>query len=105
MWWIISLILIVPLVVEAVATTFVVMVMLNGYSRVPDAMVGLYLTSAVSLIPSLSLVAGLLAKTVSALYPLPLWLSGSLTGLVALVLFPVLLVTLTFLLLAVFGML
>jgi len=105
MWWIISLLLIPLLLIEAVATTFILMVMLNGYPSLPDALVNLYLVCAIGLVPGLSLLAGFLAQKLSDLQPIPLWVSGSATGLAAVALFPISLITLTFALLAAWGML
>lgn len=105
MWWIVSLILIFPLIIEALVTTFVLMVMLNGYSSLPDALVNLYLASAVVMLLSLGFGAGFVAHKWAALRPISLWASGSLSGFVALVLYPPLLIALIFGLLAMFGML
>ena len=105
MWWIISLILIAPLMAEALATTVFVIIMLNGYPRLPDGMAALYMLGVIGLIPTLSLLAGFTAHKWAALRPIPLWASGILTGLAALLVYPPLLIALTFVLLAAFGML
>jgi hypothetical protein len=106
MWWIIiTLLLILPLAVEAAATTVFVIIMLNGYPSLPDDMVLLYGIATISLVPGLSLGAGFLAKSLSDFFPIPLWLTGSVTGLVTLLAYPVILIALTFALLAAFGML
>lgn len=105
MWLIVSLLLILPLVAEAVVTTFILMVMLNGYPGLPDRLVNLYLASAAALIPGLALSAGFVAQKWAASRPIPQWISGSLSGLAVLALYPPLLIALTFGLLAAFGML
>ncbi|MBN1919823.1 MAG: hypothetical protein JW892_01150 [Anaerolineae bacterium] len=105
MWLIVSLLLILPLIAEAVVTTFVLMVMLNGYTGLPDTLVNIYLASAAALIPGLALGAGFAAQKWAASRSIPLWTSCSLSGLVVLVLYPPFLIVLTFGLLAVFGML
>jgi len=105
MWWIISLLLIPPLIVDAVVTTFILMVMLNGYPSLPDALVNLYLVCACALIPGLSLLAGFLAKKLSEVGKLSLGFGGVLTGTAALTFLPIILIALTFVLLAAFGML
>jgi len=103
MWWIISLISLVLLVIEAVLTTFFVMIALNGFSSLPNALVIIYLACTCGLLPILSLLAGWLAKKLSGSSPLPLWLTGTLTTIVNLVIIPILLFVLTFGLLAAFG--
>lgn len=105
MWLIISLLLILLLSFEGVVSTFFVIIMLNGYSSLPDALVNLYLASAVVMLLSLGFGAGFVAHKWAALRPISLWASGSLSGFVALVLYPPLLITLIFGLLAMFGML
>jgi hypothetical protein len=105
MWLIISLLLILLLSLEGVVSTFFIIIMLNGYSSLPDALVNLYLASAVVMLLSLGFGAGFVAHKWAALRPISLWASGSLSGFVALVLYPPLLIALTFGLLAMFGML
>lgn len=105
MWLIISLLLILLLSFEGVVSTFFVIIMLNGYSSLPDALVNLYLASAVVMLLSLGFGAGFVAHKWAALRPISLWASGSLSGFVALVLYPPLLIALIFGLLAMFGML
>jgi hypothetical protein len=105
MRWILSLILVPLMIVGAVVTTFFLMVMLNGYPSLPDAMVNLYLASACGLILGLSLLAGFLTGKLSEAGKFPGWVIGILAGAAALVLLPLILVTLTFVLLAIFGML
>ncbi len=104
-WYIVSVILFLPLFVVAVLSTVFVMIMLNGYPSLPDAMVTLYLTGATFLIIGFSIVAGWLAKKLSSTISVPLWLSGVLTGGVFMVVMPFALLVLTFGLLAVFGLL
>ena len=105
MWWIISLILILPLIIGAVVTTFILTIMLNGYPGLPDGMINLYLICICSLIPVLSLLAGFLAQKIADRRSISLLFSGILTGLAVVTLFPVMLVTLTFVLLVSYGML
>lgn len=105
MWLIISLLLILLLSFEGVVSTFFVIIMLNGYSSLPDALVNLYLASAVVILLSLGFGAGFVAHKWAALRPISLWVSSSLSGFVALVLYPPLLIALSFGLLAMFGML
>lgn len=105
MWLIISLLLILLLSFEGVVSTFFIIIMLNGYSSLPDALVNLYLASAVVMLLSLGFGAGFVAHKWAALRPISLWASGSLSGFVALVLYPPLLIALIFGLLAMFGML
>lgn len=105
MWWIISVILLPLMIVDAGVITFGLMVMLNGYTSIPDALVTIYLVSMVGLVIGLSLLAGVLARKIAARGKIPLWVSGLPTGLAALVLLPVGLVSLTFVLMIVFGML
>ena len=106
MWWIIiTLLLILPLAVEAVATTLFVIIMLNGYPRLPDGMAALYMLGVIGLIPTLSLIAGFAAHKWAALRAIPLWAAGGLTSLITLLVYPISLIVLTFVLLAAFGML
>ncbi len=102
---IVSLILFLPLLIEAALATFFIMIMLNGYSSLPDAMVAFYLTCALFLVGGFSVVAGWLAKRLSSALTAPLWLGGILIGWVVVLLLPVSLIVLTFGLLAVFGLL
>lgn len=104
MWWIISLIGLVLLVIEAVMTTFLLLIVLNGFTSLPDALVNIYLVCTCGLLLLLSLLGGYLAKKLAQISPLPLWLAGVLTTMVNLVIIPVLLFVLTFGLLAAFGM-
>jgi hypothetical protein len=105
MWWIISLISLFLLAVEALVTTFFVMVALNGFPSLPDALVIIYLVCAGGLLLALSGLAGFLARKLADVSRVPLWLGGILTTLVSLVILPVLMFVLTFGLLAGFGML
>jgi hypothetical protein len=73
MRWILSLILVPLMIVGAVVTTFFLMVMLNGYPSLPDAMVNLYLASACGLILGLSLLAGFLTGKLSEAGKFPGW--------------------------------
>lgn len=102
---IVSLIFFLPLLIEAALATFFIMVMLNGYPSLPDAMVTLYLTGTLFLVIGFSVAAGWLAKKLSGALAAPLWLGGILIGWVVILLLPVLLLVLTFGLLAVFGLL
>jgi len=102
---IVSLIFFLPLLIEAALTTFFILVMLNGYPSLPDAMVAIYLTGALFLVGGFSVVAGWLAKKLSGALAAPLWLGGILIGWVVILLLPVSLLVLTFGLLAVFGLL
>ena len=102
---IVSLIFFLPLFIEAALATFFIMVMLNGYSSLPDAMVTIYLTGALFLVGGFSVMAGWLAKKLSGALAAPLWLGGILIGWVFILILPVSLLVLTFGLLAVFGLL
>ena len=104
MWWVISLIALVLLFIEAVSVTFFLMVALNGFPSLPDAFAIIYLVFTCGLVLALSLLAGLMAKRFSERNSLPLGLAGMLTVVVGLVMVPVLLCGLTFGLLLAFGM-
>ncbi len=103
MWWIVSLISLLLLAIEGALTTLMIMILLNGFPSLPDAMVNLYLVCAGGSLPALSLLAGWLARKLSQISRVPLWLAGILTIIASLVMFPILLFVLTFVLLAVFG--
>ena len=68
-------------------------------------MVLLYGLTPIGLVPGLSLLAGFLAKKLSDFFPIPLWFTGSVTSLITLLAYPIILIVLTFALLAAFGML
>ena len=104
MWWIVSLIALVLLLVAAMGVTFFLMVALNGFPSLPDAFVIIYFAFTGVLIPTLSVLAGLQAKKLSKGKPQRLWLAGMLTTIVSLVIVPILLCGLTFGLLLAFGM-
>lgn len=106
MWWIIiSVIALVVLVIEAVLSGMMVLVMLNGYMSIPDAMVNIYLACNCGLVPVLSLLAGWGAKKLSEVTPMPLWLGGVILTVVALIVLPIVLFVLAFVLLGAFGLL
>jgi hypothetical protein len=104
MWWVISLIGLVLLAIEAVAVTFMVMVALNGFPSLPDAFVKIYFVCTLGLLPVLSLLSGFLAKKYAETNPLTLRHAGILTTIASLVIVPILLCGLTFGLLLAFGM-
>ena len=104
MWWVISLIALVWLVIEAVGVTFILMVALNGFPSLPDAFVYIYLVCTCGLLPALSLLDGFLAKKFSEIKALPLGHAGILTMIASSVILPILLCGLTFVLLLAFGM-
>jgi hypothetical protein len=62
MWWIISLIGLVLFAVEAVVTTFFLLVALNGFPSLPDVLVVIYLVSGCAFVLGLSFLAGWLAN-------------------------------------------
>jgi hypothetical protein len=105
MWWVVSLVLAPLLFMSALITTFLIMVALNGYPSIPDALAGIYLVAALVLTPSLSVMAGRMAGKLSKGRGMPLWLAGLPSGAAALALLPIILGVLTFILLAAFGML
>lgn len=104
MWWVISLIVLVLLLIAAAVVTFFLMVALNGFPSLPDAFVIIYFAFTCGLIPTLSVLAGLLAKRISEGEPERLLPAGILTTIVSLVIVPILLCGLTFGLLLAFGM-
>ena len=104
MWWVISLIALVFLLSAAVMVTFFLMIALNGFPSLPDAFAYIYLVFTCGTILALSLLAGILAKKYSESKSLPLWLAGTMTTAVGLVIVPILLCGLTFGLLLAFGM-
>lgn len=104
MWWIISLIALVLLVIEAVMVTFFVMVALNGFPSLPDAFAIIYLVCTCGLILVSSCLDGFLAKKLSETHSLPLLPAGILTMAVSVVIVPILLVGLTVVLLLAFRM-
>lgn len=103
--FIIPAITLVALVIVAVLTTLALMVVLNGYPSVPDAIMFIYLACSCGLLPALSLLVGFSAQKISEISPIPAWVAGIGLALVALVVLPVILFVLTFALLAIFGML
>jgi hypothetical protein len=103
-WWIISLIALPLLAIEAVMVTFVLMVALNGFPSLPDAFAIIYLVCTGGLIPVLSWLAGFAAKKRSETNPPSLWSTGVVTIIASTVIFPILLVGLTVVLLVSFGM-
>jgi hypothetical protein len=104
MWWVVSLIALVLLIIEAVSVTFFLMVALNGFPSLPDAFVTIYFASTCGLLLALSLLSGLLAKKFSEIKSVPLQYAGVLTIIASLVIVPILLSGLTFGLLLAFGM-
>jgi hypothetical protein len=105
MWWVVSLILAPLLLGAALVTTLLLMVALNGYPSIPDALVGIYLAAAFILTPSLSVMGGRMADKLAQGGRMPLWLAGIPSGAAVLVLLPILLGVLIFILMAVFGLL
>jgi hypothetical protein len=105
MWWIVSVILAPLLIGSALITTFFVMVVLNGYPSIPDALAGIYLAAALVLTSLLSIMAGRTAGNLAQGRGMSLWLAGLLSGAAVLALLPILLGVLTFILLAAFGLL
>lgn len=103
MWWIISLIGLVLFAVEAVITTFFLIIALNGFPSLPNALVVIYLVSGCASVLVLSALAGLLAKKLAQSGSLPLWFAGLLTTTGRLVLLPIILSVWTFGLLLIFG--
>ncbi|MBN1370896.1 MAG: hypothetical protein JW987_02970 [Anaerolineaceae bacterium] len=104
-WIIVSIAMFPLLLIEAVLSTFFIMVMLNGYPSLPDLMVAFYLTGALFLVIGSSLAVGWLAKKLSGALAAPLWLGGILVGGGFITIMPFALLVLTFGLLAVFGLL
>lgn len=104
-WIIVSIAMFPILLLEAVLSTFLVMVMLNGYQSLPDLMVAFYLTGTVFLVIGSSLAVGWLAKKLSRGLAAPLWLGGILVGGGFITIMPFALLVMTFGLLAVFGLL
>ena len=104
MWWIISLTALVLLFIEAATVTFVVMVALNGFPSLPDALAIIYLTCTFGVIAALSWLDAFIARKLSETNPLPLWLTGTMTITVSVVIAPILLIGLTVVLLLAFGM-
>lgn len=105
MWWVVSLIGLVSLAVEAVITTFFVLVALNGLPSVPDGFVILYLLGGSGFVLASSFLAGKLAARLAERGTLPLWLAGGLTIFGAIILLPIVFFICTFALLLVFGLL
>lgn len=105
MWWIISLIGLVLFAIEAVITTFFLLIALNGFPSLPNALVVIYLVSGCALVLALSFLAGWLAKKLTQSGSLPLWFAGVLTTIGSLVLLPIVLSVWTFGLLLIFGQL
>jgi hypothetical protein len=105
MWWIISLIGLVLFAMEAMVTTFFLLVALNGFPSLPDALVVIYLASGCAFVLGLSFLAGWLAKKLAQSSSLPLWFAGFLTTTGSLVLLPIVLSVWTFGLLLIFGQL
>jgi hypothetical protein len=105
LWWIISLIALPLLVVQAVLTTVLLIIMLNGYPFLPDAMPVIYAVCTSSLLLALSLACGLAPKKLAQSTSMPMWASGMLMMLAGLMMLPIALCLLTFALLGAFGML
>jgi hypothetical protein len=101
--WIIALISLVLLLIEAVVTTFFLMIALNGLPSIPDALVNSYLVCTCGLLPILGLLSGFLAKQISGWTAVPLWGSGLITTVIGLAIMPIALFVLAFGLLAAFG--
>jgi hypothetical protein len=104
MWWMVSLAALIVLAIVAGMVTFVVMVALNGYPSLPDALAIIYLVFTGGLVPVLSLLDGYLAKKLSEAHPLPLWAAGIMTITVSVIYLPILLIGLTVVLLLAFGL-
>ena len=104
-WLIVSMVTVILLLAQAGLTTFVLMVALNGYPSIPDAMVNTYLTCACGSIPSLAFLSGWAAKKVSEKTKIPAGLAGIGFAGLAILLLPAILAGVTFALLAGFGLL
>ena len=104
MWWIISLAALITLAMDAGMVTFVLMVALNGFPSLPDALAIIYLVFTGGLVLVLSLLDGTLAVKLSAAHPLPGWAAGIMTITVSVVYVPLLLIGLMVVLLLAFGL-
>lgn len=102
-WIVISVIALVLLLVDGAITSVFVLIMLNGYMSLPQAMDAIYLTCGGGLILLLSFFCGFGAKKLAESTPIPTWLGGVILTGIALVIVPVFLFVLTFVLLGLFG--
>jgi hypothetical protein len=103
-WWIVSLTALILLATEAAMVTFFLMVALNGFPSLPDAFAIIYLICTFVVMAAFSSLDGFLAKRLSETNPLPLWVTGTMTTTVSVVITPILLIGLTVVLLLAFGM-
>lgn len=103
MRWIITLTSLLLLIVEAGMTIFILLIMLNGYPSLPDAMPKIFLACSGCLLLALSLLNGWLSKKVSP--SIPMWIAGILMTTLSLIIIPIALFVLTFVLLGAFRML
>ena len=103
MWWI-ALMALACLLIGAVGVTFVVMVALNGFMRLPDGFVSIYLGVTGVYVLALSLLSGHLGKRYAELKSQPLGVGGLLATAGSVAILPFLACGLTAVLLVAFGM-
>ncbi len=76
MWIVIGLVGLVVVSITSVISTLFVIVMLNGFTSLPDDMVLLYGGCAFGLGPLFGLLSGLASKKISEISSIPAWLAG-----------------------------
>jgi hypothetical protein len=104
LWWVVSLIALVVLLLTSGAMTLIVIIALNGFTYLPDAIGVIYLVFTVGLVIGFSLLAGLVSKNLSQRNDMPLWRTGALTVIIGMLITPTLLCAATTGLLVAFGM-
>ena len=105
MWWVISLISLIVLGITEMMTTFVLLIVLNGYPTLPENLVAIYVVTSCGLLPTVSLLNGLLAKKLSENPSRSLENAGIMTITISVLIVPIILFVLAFGLLAIFGQL
>jgi hypothetical protein len=104
-WLISSAIAFVLLSAQAILATFALMIFLNGYPSIPDAMVIIYLGCTGGIVPALSLLVGWGIKKAAEKTTIRAWLAGIGLAALLILILPAILAGLAFALLAGFGML
>ena len=76
MWIVVGLVGLISVSITAAVSTLFVIVMLNGFTLLPDEMVILYAGCAFGLGPLFGLLSGLASKKISEMSSIPAWLVG-----------------------------
>ncbi len=104
MWLIIVVIAFALLSCEVAVTSIIILIMLNGFPRLPDGFIAIYALFTMVMVTGLSFLSGFLAWKLSEKGHISLPISGVITILISIIIAPVSLFVLTFVLLYAYGM-